>query len=107
MRKGLYYFFALCLISISCSKDEIESDWINVTVIGEGVDCRENWEIEFQDPPANALKRFKEIDLPLEYKVEDLKLQVKIRDITQKEARVCTTLGIAYPFKVVLETRRQ
>lgn len=106
-----FQFYAIILFSlllfVSCDNEELETEWVDVTVIGEGVDCRENWEIEYKNPPANSLNRFKEIGLPSEYKTEGLELKLKIRDPKNEESFPCTTLGISYPFKVIMEAKRK
>lgn len=106
LRKFSILFSSLFILT-ACENEELESEWVNVTVIGAGVDCRENWEIEYKDPPSNSLNRFKEIGLPSEYKSEGLELNLRIREPLNEESLVCTTLGVSYPFKVILEAKRK
>ena len=95
------------LLLISCDNEEVESQWVDVTVISEAVDCRENWIIRYENPvPEEGLERFQEIGLPSEYKIEDLELRLKIRDPRNEEMFPCTTAGISYPFKIILEAKR-
>ena len=96
----------LCLFT-SCENEEIETQWVEVTMIGNGVDCRENWIVKYENPiPEEGFDRFQEIGLPSEYKEEGLELMLKIRDPKNEELFPCTTLGVSYPFKVILEAKR-
>ena len=91
----------------SCENEEIESEWVDVTVIGEAVDCKENWIIEYENPPSvQEFDKFQEIGLPSEYKTEGLELKLKIREPKNEETFPCTTLGISYPFKIILDAKR-
>lgn len=90
----------------SCENDQLEIEWTDVTVIGEGVDCRDNWIIEYQSSETELVK-FQEIGLPSEYKIEGLQLKLKFREPREEESFPCTTLGVALPFKVILEARKK
>ncbi len=106
--RSLWIIFSSFILLTSCENDEIESEWVDVTVIGEAVDCRENWIIEYEDRVSHdGFDRFQEIGLPSEYKTEGLELNLKIRDPKKEESFPCTTLGMSYPFKVILEAKRE
>ncbi|HKJ48555.1 MAG TPA: hypothetical protein VJ973_05670 [Christiangramia sp.] len=97
----------ICLFS-SCENEEIEAQWVDVTIIGEAVDCKENWIVRYENPLAeDEFDRFQEIGLPSEYKNEGLELMLKIRDPKNEELFPCTAVGISYPFKVILEANRK
>lgn len=100
-------FFLCLLLFTACENEELESEWVEVTVVGEAVDCKENWVMKYKDPaPQDGFERFQEIGLPSEYKTEGARLRLRIRDPKDEESFPCTTLGISYPFKLILEAKR-
>lgn len=104
----LWIIVSSFILLTSCENDELESEWVDVTVIGEAVDCRENWIIKYEDPvPQDGFDRFQEIGLPSEYKTEGMELNLRIRDPKNEESLICTTLGIRYPSKIILEAKRK
>lgn len=111
MKTSLWkYLFVSFFIFISCETEEpIEDFWLDAQVVGEGIDCHSNWRIkDVNNTDAdNSFGIFSEIGLPEEYKVENLNLRLKLREAEAEEVPFCTTLGVAYPFRVVLEVQEK
>lgn len=95
---------------VSCEKEEpVEEFWLDAMVIGKGIDCHNHWRIKDVNhtDPDNSFGIFSEIGLPEEYKVENLNLRLKLRKAEAEEVPFCTTLSVAYPFRVVLEVQEK
>ena len=102
-----FFFFSLFLFT-SCENEELASEWVDVTVVSQAVDCRQNWIMKYDNPISqDGFDSFQEIGMPSEYKTEGQKLKLRIRDPKKEESFPCTTLGVSYPFKVILEAKRK
>lgn len=102
------------LITFSCSKnDDNQNNAVaplvtNATVMSRGLDCGNAYLIKFNNNvvglPANTTNNvFYEINLPNQYKVDNLALNVTFRLPTNSEIMNCTAQGIAYP-QIYIET---
>ncbi|GEC78590.1 hypothetical protein [Flavobacterium aquatile] len=103
--------FSIFIFSIiSCSKNENPTPpfFANATVVNQGVDCGNAYLIKFNNGvanvPANSTNNvFYEINLPNQYKVNNLPVYVTFRLPTDSEIMNCTSLDIAYP-QIYIET---
>ncbi len=104
----------LVLLTFSCSKNnENESTVVvplvtNATILSRGQDCNNAYLIKFNNNvigiPTNSTNNvFYEINLPNQYKVDNLPLNVTFRLPSNSEMMNCTTQGIAYP-QIYIET---
>lgn len=104
----------LILSTFSCSKsNENESTAVvplvtNATVLSKGQDCNNAYLIKFNNnvtgiPTNSTNNEFYEINLPNQYKVDNLPLNVTFRLPTNSEIMNCTTQGITYP-QIYIET---
>mgnify|MGYP000982531105 CR=1 FL=1 len=100
------YFFLILIgivfITFSCKNNDNDDESFNATVLMEGIDCNDSFLIQFNDdvtglPENDFDKTFYEINLPNEYKIENLDINVTFREPTNTELMVCTSLGTAYP----------
>lgn len=98
----------LILLSFGCSKNtenddqKLEPLFTNAKVLGKGQDCSNAYLIKLNNnfvgiPPNTTNNVFYEINLPSQYKVDNLAINVTFRLPTNTEKMVCTALGIAYP----------
>lgn len=104
----------LSLIAVSCDKnDDNQNNSVtplvtNATILSKGLDCNNAYLIKFNNNvigvPANSTNNvFYEINLPNQYKVDNLPLNVTFRLPTNSEIMNCTAQGIAYP-QIYIET---
>jgi hypothetical protein len=89
------------LITLGCSNDEDDNNY-NATVIGIGPDCGNSCLIKFEKnaiglPSNTSENTFYEINLPSQFKVNGLKINVAFRQPTNNEIMVCTARDYAYP----------
>ena len=108
------FFSILSLLAVSCSNnDDNQNNTVtplvtNATVLSRGLDCNNAYLIKFNNNvtgiPANSTNNvFYEINLPTQYKVNNLPINVTFRLPTNLELMNCTTQGIAYP-QIYIET---
>lgn len=101
-------------LSFSCSKNDdnqnnMKSTLVtNAIVLNKGLDCNNAYLIKFNNNvaniPVNSTNNiFYEINLPNQYKVDNLPIYVTFRLPTNSEIMNCTALGIAYP-QIYIET---
>ncbi len=105
------FFIITFFILTSCNEDNgtilIEDDEatlnsFNATVLSVGIDCGDSFLIKFNDdvenlPENNFDNVFYEINLPIEYKVEGLQINVTFREPTNEELMICSSFGFLYP----------
>lgn len=107
-------FSLLIFFTFSCSKNDDNQNSTsapletNATVLSRGQDCNNAYLIKFNNNvvgvPTNSTNNvFYEINLPNQYKVDNLPLNVTFRLPTNSEIMNCTTQGIAYP-QIYIET---
>lgn len=91
------------LLSCSNSDDENTNDLINnAKVLRVGMDCGNTYLIKFNNDysniPQNTTENtFYAINLPEQYKVENLEIFINFRLPNENEIMNCTTEDIAYP----------
>lgn len=93
--------YVMMLVLFSCSKDEGNNNH-NVTIIGVGTDCGNSYLIKFDDnninvPTNSSQNVFYEINLPLQYKVNGLRINVSFRIPANNEIMVCSAKDYSYP----------
>ena len=109
MKTILFSLFILLLFSCSKKENKIPEDFVsNATILNRGIDCNNSYLIKFNDGvkgiPTNSTNNvFYEINLPNQYKINNLPLNVTFRLPTNEEIMNCTTQGIAYP-QIYIET---
>lgn len=95
----------------SCAKDNTVFRSLNATVLQKGIDCGNQFLIKFDENPdfvENSLDNtFYEVNLPEEYKKENTRLKLEVREaISDDYPFPCTTLGIGYPFVYVISATK-
>ncbi len=104
--KTLILSLVIFLTFSSCSNsDDTASQSItnfNAKVLYKGVDCGDNFIIQFNSNainiPTNTTNNiFYEINLPNQYRVNNLDIYVTFRQPNNNEIMNCTTQGISYP----------
>ncbi|MGB1393045.1 MAG: hypothetical protein ACPH4O_03935 [Flavobacteriaceae bacterium] len=86
-------------LATSCSSDDKIS--FNATVLEKGQDCGNSFLIQFNEdidniPANNNENIFYEINLPEEYKIENLQITVEFREPTNDELMSCSSMGQSY-----------
>ena len=112
----LFTSLALLLLLISCNKETIPTPQAtanppfvpNVIVLGQGQDCGTTYLIKFNNNavgiPANSYNNiFYALNLPSQYKVDNLPLKITFRLPTNSEIPACTAMGTAFP-QLFIET---
>jgi hypothetical protein len=95
----LLSFFML----LSCSNSDDNSDNLNnAKVLRVGMDCGNTYLVKFFDsysniPQNTAQNTFYAINLPEEYKIENLEIHINYRLPNENEILNCTSEDIAYP----------
>lgn len=94
-------FSLLALFTLSCTNNDEDINY-NATVIGMGSDCAGSYLIKFDDNLSNVPKNtsenvFYEINLPNQYKIKGLRINVLFRLPTNNETMVCTFRDYSYP----------
>ncbi len=89
------------LLILGCSNNPDDKIY-NATIIGVGLDCGNSYLIRFEKnaigvPTNTSQNIFYEINLPNQFKVNGLKINVAFRQPTNNEIMVCTALDYAYP----------
>ncbi len=93
-------------LSLSCNNSDDENTQNNTTsnakVLYKGGDCGNNFVIQFNNNavnvPTNTTNNiFYEINLPNQYRVNNLDINVTFRQPNNNEIMSCTTQGISYP----------
>ena len=97
----ILFLSLVMLLTLGCSNDENDKIY-NATVIGVGPDCGNSYLIKFEKnasgvPTNTSQNIFYEINLPSQYKVNDLKLNITFRPPTNNEIIACTSRDYAYP----------
>ncbi|NDP26597.1 MAG: hypothetical protein GZ087_04095 [Flavobacterium sp.] len=92
------FFSLMVLFLFSCNNDERNNNF-NATVIGAG-EC--SYLIKFDDnvidvPTNTSQNIFYEINLPNQFKVNNLRINISFRQPTNNEIMACTTRDYAYP----------
>jgi hypothetical protein len=90
------------IIFLCCCNNDESNDNFNATVIVRGLDCAGSYLIKFDDNLSNVPKNssenvFYEINLPNQYKIEGLRINVLFRLPTKDETMVCTAKDYSYP----------
>ena len=94
----LLSFFML----LSCSNSDDNSDNLNnAKVLRVGMDCGDTYLVKFFDsysniPQNTAQNTFYAINLPEEYKIENLEIHINYRLPNENEMLNCTSEDIAY-----------
>jgi hypothetical protein len=94
-------FSLLLLFLFSCSDDEGNNNFY-ATVVGAGMDCGDSYLIKFDDttialPKNNSQNVFYGTNLPSQFKVPGLRINVSFRLPTANELMACKTMDFAYP----------
>lgn len=95
----LLSFFML----LSCSNSDDNSDNLNnAKVLRVGMDCGDTYLVKFFDsysniPQNTAQNTFYAINLPEEYKIENLEIHIDFRLPNENEILNCTSQDISYP----------
>ncbi|MBJ7879717.1 hypothetical protein [Gelidibacter salicanalis] len=110
MKKIIFAVFILNLIIISCSKDDMNDEFYDATVLGKGLDCGNLFLIKFNRelpgfPVYDLENIYYENNLPDTFKIEGKKIKVKVRAPKNDEAVACTTLGTGYPHVYIIEVK--
>lgn len=100
MKNLLFLFISIFLLS--CNKTDNQNDTFNAKVLHTGLDCGNSCLIKFYDGvnnvPANSTDNiFYEINLPEQYKINGLDINVNFRTPNNDELMGCTTMDITYP----------
>jgi hypothetical protein len=101
--KTLILTFLSFFMLLSCSNSDDNSDNLNnAKVLRVGMDCGDTYLIKFFDGysniPQNAAQNtFYAINLPEEYKIENLEIHINYRLPNENEILNCTSEDIAYP----------
>jgi hypothetical protein len=88
---------------LSCSNSDDNSDNLNnAKVLRVGMDCGDTYLVKFFDgysniPQNTAQNTFYAINLPEEYKIENLEIHINYRLPNENEILNCTSEDIAYP----------
>ena len=112
--KKIFVFIGFTFAILGCNKEEsvqpnpIPSLVSNATVMYRGLDCGNSYLIKFNanvtGVPQNFTDNvFYEINLPNQYKVNGLPLNVTFRQPSNNELMNCSSLGLAYP-QIFIET---
>lgn len=113
MNKYLIIFMSILIFS--CNKEELEiSDTYEVTVLGEGIDCKLTL-IEFHEKDLDRLEevmdeasakgwlRYNAYNLDEKYNIPGQVLKVKVRKPKDDELYACTFLDPSYPWVTILK----
>jgi hypothetical protein len=97
----ILFLSLIMLLTLGCSNDADDKNY-NATVIGVGLDCGNSYLIKFNENaigvPTNTSENiFYEINLPSQFKVNGLKINVAFRQPTNNEIMVCTAQDYAFP----------
>jgi hypothetical protein len=102
--KSFFLTFLLFFILLSCSNNNDISDNLNnnAKVLRVGMDCCNTYLVKFFDsysniPQNTAQNTFYAINLPEEYKIENLEIRINYRLPNENEILNCTSEDIAYP----------
>ena len=104
----------LVILLVGCSKKEESNIMVNNTftpnaiVLGRGGDCGNSYLIKLNNnisgiPPNSTNNVFYEVNLPNQFKLVNLPVNVTFRLPTNSEKMVCTTMGPYYP-EIFIET---
>gem|GEM_PF-3391126 len=86
----------------SSTDDSIVEDVFNAKVLYIGIDCGDTFLIQFNDNAINVPENYTDnifyaINLPEEYKIEGLDINVNFREPYEEETMVCSMMGFGYP----------
>ena len=89
-------------LATSCSSGDGNSISFNATVLARGQDCGNSFLIQFNEdidniPTNSSGNIFYEINLPEEYKIENLQVSIEFREPTNDELMSCSSMGTSYP----------
>ncbi len=103
MKTFFLTFFSFFML-LSCSNNDDNSDSLinNATVLRVGMDCDNTYLIKFVDgysntPQNSTQNTFYAINLPEEYKIENLEIHIDFRLPNENEILNCTSQDISYP----------
>lgn len=101
--KSLSLTFISFFMLLSCSNNDDANNMINnAKVLRVGMDCGNTYLIQFfdsySDVPQNTTQNiFYAINLPEQYKVENLEIYINFRQPNENEIMSCTSEDISYP----------
>ena len=92
--------FLCILLATSCSGGD--SSPYNAIVLAKGQDCGNSFLIQFNEDVDDIAENNHEnisyeINLPEDYKIENLQVMVQFREPTNSELMSCSFMGISYP----------
>ena len=103
MKTFFLTFFSFFML-LSCSNNDDNSDSLinNATVLRVGMDCDNTYLIKFVDgysntPQNSTQNTFYAINLPEEYKIENLEIHIDFRLPNKTDILNCTSQDISYP----------
>ena len=95
------YFAAFSILALSITFSACEPDYPvqpNASVLGEGIDC--GWLIKFNETPttlpASEDNTYIAVNLEEKYQIVDLAIMATVREATNDELIICTTMGPGY-----------
>lgn len=97
----ILFLSLVMLLTLGCSNDEDDKIY-NATVVGVGSDCGGSYLIKFEKnaigvPTNTSQNIFYEINLPSQFEVNGLKINVTFRQPTNNEIMVCLAKDYAFP----------
>lgn len=99
----LMMLLATTFTFIACNNDDTTNvNTVNATILYKGADCNDTFLIKFNNNtnnvPTNTTENiFYAINLPNQYKINNLQVNVTFRLPYENEIMNCTTVGITYP----------
>jgi len=102
--KNILLTVLVSILFFSCTKNTetnpVTED--NATVLYRGLDCGDSYLIQLDEtvqsiPENDTNNIFYEINLPEQYKVDNLRIHIHFREPHPDEIMSCTCLGDAYP----------
>ena len=110
----ILFLSMLLILTVSCSKNEESISradaafTANAIVLSRGGDCGNSYLIKLNDNisgiPLNFTNNvFYEVNLPNQFKMANLPVNVTFRLPANSEKMVCTTMGLYYP-EIFIET---
>lgn len=103
-----YSILLFYLFIIGCSNNEDDLIYYNATVLGEGINCTGTYVIKFDEDTEGLVNdnfdgHYYALNLPEEYKVDNLEIKVSFRQPRTNEYIVeCAIVGPGYPYIYIL-----
>jgi hypothetical protein len=110
LNRKIIFIFVFIVLSFNCSCDKNDNKEIkycfDAKVIGKGIDCGDTFLIDLKNLTDNSgLENsiYYAFELPSEFKVVNIEIQLNCRLPNENEDVACTTLGASHPHLIVTE----